>query len=133
YPVLGLALAAVLAGTYRPVVLASPFFWLALVVAVAGSMGVGLTIASLARTQRAASMGAMCYMLVVALLLFICQQSNVPALPYLALEYHCPRMLHAALTDAVLWYHWGHLAAAAGLAAGWATLAAVLFRRLGWQ
>jgi hypothetical protein len=133
YPVLGLLLAVVLAGTYRPLVLTRPFFWLALVVAVFGAMGIGLTIASLARTQRAASMGAMCYMLAVALLLFICQHNGIPGLPYLALEYHCPRMLHAALTNAVLWHHWGHLAAAAILAVLWALLAAVLFRRLGWQ
>jgi hypothetical protein len=133
YPVIGLALAAVLAGTYRPLVLAQPFFWLCLIVTVFGSMGVGLTIASIARTQRAASMGALCYMLVVALLLFICQQNGVPALPYLALEYHCPRMIHAVLTDAVLWYHWGHLAAAACLAIAWTALAAFIFRRHGWQ
>ena len=133
YPVLALALAVVLAGTYRPLVLTRPFFWLALLVAVIGSMGVGLTIASLARTQRAASMGAMCYTLAVALLLFICQQNSIPGLPYLALEYHCPRMLHAALTDAVLAYHWGHLAGAAVLAFLWALLAAFLFHRHGWQ
>jgi hypothetical protein len=133
YPVLGLGLAAVLAGTYRPAVLGRPFFWLALTACVAGSMGIGLTIASLARTQRAASMGAMGYTLAVALLLFICQQNQIPALPYLALEYHGPRMLHAALTNAVLPYHWLHLCATAGLAVGWAVLAAVLFRRRGWQ
>jgi hypothetical protein len=133
YPALGLALAVVLAGTYQPAVLTRPFFWLALVVAVSGSMGVGLAIASLARTQRAASMGALCYMMAVALLLFVCQQNGIPGLPYLALEYHCPRMLHAALTDSVLWYHWGHLAAAAILAVAWAAVAAVLFRRHGWQ
>jgi hypothetical protein len=67
-----------------------PFFRLALVVAVLGSMGIGLAIASLARTQRAASMGAMCYTLAVALILFICQQNAIPGLPSLALEYHCP-------------------------------------------
>ena len=133
YPVLGLLLAAVLAGTYNPSVLVRPFFWLVLLVAVSGSMGVGLTIASLARTQRAASMGAMCYLLVIGLLLFICQQNNIPFLPYLALEYHCPRMIHAALGDAVLWYHWGHLAGAAVLACAWAVAATVLFRRCGWQ
>jgi hypothetical protein len=133
YPALALALAAVLAGTYEPAVLARPFFWAALVAAVLGSMGVGLTIASLARTQRAASMGAMCYMMAVALLLFICQQNNIPGLPYLALEYHCPRMIHAALTDAVLWYHWGNLAGAGALAAAWAVTATLLFRRCGWQ
>ncbi len=133
YPVLGLLLAAVLAGTYKPSVLAQPFFWLALVVAVCGSMGIGLTIASVARTQRAASMGAMCYLLAVGLLLFICQQNNIRFLPYLALEYHGPRMIHAVLADAVLWYHWGHLAAAAALACVWAVAATYLFRRHGWQ
>ena len=133
YPALAVALAVFPACTYRPLVLSRPFFWLALLVAVFGSMGIGLTIASLARTQRAASMGAMCYTLTVALLLFICQQNSIPGLPYLALEYHCPRMLHAALTDAVLAYHWGHLAAAAVLAMLWSLLAVFLFRRYGWQ
>jgi hypothetical protein len=126
-------LAAVLAGTYQPAVLTRVFFWLALVVAVAGSMGIGLTIASLARTQRAASMGAMGYLMAVGLLLFICQQSNVPFPPYLAPEYHGPRMIHAALADAILWYHWFHLVAAAFLAVVWAVAATLLFRRRGWQ
>src|SRR5262249_5643748 len=109
YPVLGLLLAAILAGSYSPTVLLRPFFWLALVASVCSSMGVGLTIASLAKNQRAASMGALCYMLAVALFLTICQQNNIPFLPYLALEYHAPRMIHAALGDALLWYHWWHL------------------------
>ncbi len=133
YPVVALGLAAILAGTYSPAVLARPFFWLTLLTTVCGSMGIGLTIASLARTQRSASMGAMCYMMVVALLLFICQQNNIPGLPYLALEYHGPRMVHAALTDSVLWYHWGHLAGAALLSLVWILAATVLFRRYGWQ
>jgi hypothetical protein len=133
YPVFGLILAAILAGTYRPAVLVSPFFWVALIVSVVGSMGIGLTIASVARTQRAASMGALCYMLVVALLLFICQQNGIPGLPLLALEYHSPRMLHAALTGSVLWYHYLHLLGAASLAILWAAVAAVIFRRHGWQ
>jgi hypothetical protein len=133
YPVIGLFLAALLAGTYQPRALLRPFFWLGLVVSVVGSMGIGLTIASLARTQRAASMGAMCYMMAVALLIFICQQNGIPGLPYLALEYHCPRILHAALTDSQRWYHWANLAAASCLAIVWCILAGVLFRRRGWQ
>jgi hypothetical protein len=133
YPAIGMALAALLAGTYEPRALLRPFFWLCLLVSVVGSMGIGLTIASLARTQRAASMGAMCYMLAVALLLFICRQNDIPGLPYLALEYHCPRILHAALTDSARWYHWVSLGSAAVLAAGWSVAAGVLFRRCGWQ
>jgi hypothetical protein len=133
YPALGVALAALLAGLYNPAVLGRPFFWLALVVAALGSLGIGLTIASLARTQRSASMAALCYTMAVALLLFICQQNAVPGVPYLALEYHCPRILHAALSDAVRWYHWGNLACAAALAVTWVGVAGVLFRRWGWQ
>jgi hypothetical protein len=133
YPVIAMGLAALLAGTYEPWALLRPFFWLCLVVSVAGSMGVGLTIASLARTQRAASMGAMCYMMAVALILFICQQNNIPGLPYLALEYHCPRIIHAALTNSQLWYHWLSLAAAGILAVIWVIVASALFRRRGWQ
>src|SRR5207244_12556838 len=82
YPVAGMALAALLAGLYDVAVLARPLFWLAILVASLGSLGIGLTIASLARTQRAASMGALCYMMAVALVLFICQQNNIPFVPY---------------------------------------------------
>jgi hypothetical protein len=133
YPALGLGLALVLAACCEPRALGRPFFWAALLVAAAGAMGVGLTISSIARTQRAASMGAMCYLLVVALLLSVCQQANIPGLSYLALEYHCPRLLHAALTNNVLWYHYGNLAVAAVLAVLWTGAAVVLFRRQGWQ
>ncbi len=133
YPVIGVFLAALLAGTYEPRALLKPFFWACLVVTVFGSMGIGLTIASIARTQRAASMGAMCYMMAAALLLFICQQNGIPGLPYLALEYHCPRIIHASLTNSIQWYHGVSLLAAAGLAVGWTFLAGILFRRRGWQ
>jgi ABC-2 family transporter len=133
YPMVGIALAATLAGIARPEVLLLPFFWLVLTVAAFGSLGIGLTIASIARSQRTASMGALCYMLVVALFLFICQQGNIPVVSHIALEYHCPRMLHASLTYTVQWWHWFNLAAAAALAAGWAILATALFRRYGWQ
>jgi ABC-2 family transporter len=133
YPATGMVLGAALAALYRPGVLLVPFFWLALAAAAAGSMGIGLVIASLARTQRAASMGAMCYLLSVALLLMICQQCGIPGLPYLTLEYHVPRMIHAALTGPPQLSHWGHLAGACVLATIWTSAAAYLFRRFGWQ
>jgi len=133
YPIVGVALAAILAGISKPAVLASVFFWLVLVVASLGSLGIGLTIACLARTQRTASMGALCYMMVVALFLFICQQGGIPILPDIVMEYHFPRMLHAVLGDAVMWYHWLNLLAATVLAIGWNVLATILFRERGWQ
>jgi hypothetical protein len=133
YPVAGVLLGGAIAGIAKPVVLVQPFFWLALTATACGSLGIGLTIASVARTQRAASMGALCYMFMLALFLFICQQGKIPALPWLALEYHGPRMLHAALAQSVQWFHWVNLGATAVLAAGWLGLATILFCKRGWQ
>jgi hypothetical protein len=133
YPTLGLALAGLLAGIYNPKALANPILWMSLFISVVGSLGVGLSIASLAKTQRTASMAAMCYMMAVALLMFICQQNHLPGLPYLALEYHCPRIVHAALSNHWEWYHWGNMLGATILSFIWSVSAWELFRRRGWQ
>jgi hypothetical protein len=98
-----------------------------------GTLGIGMTVACLAKTQRAASLGALCYMLAMALVLLVCQQNNITFIPALALEYHAPHILHATLTNQLRSDHWLNLAACALLAIGWAFLAVVLFRRRGWQ
>ncbi|OAI55199.1 hypothetical protein AYO44_00360 [Planctomycetaceae bacterium SCGC AG-212-F19] len=133
YPIVGVALAALIAGIYRPAVLVMPFFWLALFVSAFGLLGIGLSIASLARTQREASMGAMCYLFVIALFVIIIQQNNIPLLPQILLEYHAPRMLHAALGGELYWFHWFNLLGAGIISIGWACLATYLFRTRGWQ
>jgi hypothetical protein len=133
YPALGVGLAAILAGIYKPAVLGSLFFWLSLVAVGAGFLGIGMTVATLAKTQRAAFLGAMCYLLSVSMVLLICSTNNIPFVPYLAVEYHGPRILHAALSDSVQYYHWLHLIGALGLAAAWLAAAGWLFRRRGWQ
>ncbi len=133
YPTVAMALAALIAGLYHPRTLAMPFFWLALAAWAAGALGIGLTISSIARTQRAASLGAMCYMFAIALLQFICNQTDLPALNFIALEYHGPRMIHAALTNSVVWFHWWNLVAAIILSSIWALVATRLFRTRGWQ
>ncbi|MCY2986667.1 MAG: ABC transporter permease [Planctomycetota bacterium] len=133
YPAFGMTLAAVLAGIYNPHVLVRPFFWLTLVATSVGYLGIGMTIASLARTQRLASLGTLCYMLTVALLLFITQRFGIPSIQYIALEYYCPRIMHAVLEGTIGFFQWMSLAAAMLLACGWVTLATVLFRKRGWQ
>jgi hypothetical protein len=133
YPALALALSALLTGILSPPALMRLPYWLTVAIAAIGSLGIGLTIASVAKTQRAASMGALCYMMAVTMLLFICQYAGVPALPNLALEYHCPRILQAAVANTVVWYHWLHLVGAGALALCWSGLATFLFRRQGWQ
>jgi hypothetical protein len=133
YPALGMGLAVLLAAICEPAALARPLLWLGLAVLTAGSMGIGLTIASLARTQRGASMSALCYMLVVALFLVVCRLNEIALLPWLAVEYHGPRMVQAALAGTVQGVHWVNLATATVLSGCWVAVAAVLFRRCGWQ
>ncbi len=133
YPTCGIALAAVLVAIYKYQVLGSLFFWLSLLAVGGGFLGIGMTVATLAKTQRAAFLGGMCYLLSVSLVLLVCAYNNIPLLPNLAVEYHGPRILHAALSGNVMYYHWYQLLAALVLAAAWLAAAGWLFRRRGWQ
>ncbi|MCX7665022.1 MAG: ABC transporter permease [Gemmataceae bacterium] len=133
YPGFGILLATLLAGIHNPNVLSKLFFWLALGALAVGTLGIGMTIACLARTQRAASLAALCYMLTIALVLLICQQNNLTKLPLLAIEYHAPHILHASLTDQLRSEHWLHLGACTALSLAWGYLAVTLFRTRGWQ
>ncbi|MCU0705049.1 MAG: ABC transporter permease [Fimbriiglobus sp.] len=133
YPLAGIALAAALAGIYNVAVLGSLFFWLSLLAMACGFLGIGMTVSTLAKTQRGAFMGSMAYLLCVSLLLFVCGQAHVPLLPHLAIESHGPKILHAAMTGEVDAGSWVHLLAAGGLASGWMALAGWLFRKRGWQ
>ncbi len=133
YPGFGILLATMLAGIHNPHVLSKIFFWLALFALAVGTLGIGMTIACLARTQRAASLAALCYMLTIALILLVCQQNNLTKLPLLAIEYHAPHILHASLTDQMRSEHWLHLGACGALSLAWGYLAVTLFRTRGWQ
>ncbi|CAN5502690.1 hypothetical protein BH11PLA2_BH11PLA2_03700 [soil metagenome] len=133
YPGLGIGLAVTLAGIYKLVVLSNLFYWLSLIAVAAGYLGIGMTIATLAKTQRAAFMGGMCYLLSVALILLICTTNGIPYVQYFFLEFHGPRIIHAALSGEMQSGYWLNLAAAMGLGVAWMTAAAWLFRRRGWQ
>lgn len=133
YPLLGVGLAALLAGLYRPAVVTQSFFWMALLVTAFGSVGIGLSIASLARSQRLASMGALCYLLLLAMFMVIVGVNNIPFISSFVLEWHEARILHAALSGHVFNFHYLNLGGAALLSIGWAALATGLFRRWGWQ
>ena len=133
YPTVAVIFAAVLGGLASPAVLSRPIFWPAIAVLALGSMGIGMTIACLAKTQRAASMTALCYMLVVSMVLLICQQNGISSLPQLLIEYHGPRVLSAAISNSVESAHYLELLVAFVLALGWNAVATVTFRRYGWQ
>lgn len=133
YPAFGLGLAATLSAIYKPQVLSSLFFWLSLCAVGGGFLGIGMTIAAWAKTQRAAFLGGMCYLLSVSMVLLICSTNGIPVLSNLAVEYHGPRILHAALSGNANNSHWLHLMAAIGLATAWLFAAGWVFRRRGWQ
>jgi hypothetical protein len=133
YPAFGFGLAATLAAIYKPDVLSSLFFWLALFSVGGGFLGIGMTIAAFAKTQRAAFLGGMCYLLSVSMVLLICAINNIPFLSNLAVEYHGPRILHAALSNSVDHTHWLNLIGAVLLATAWLFAAGWVFRRRGWQ
>jgi hypothetical protein len=133
YPTLAVALASLVAGICQPRAWSLPFFWLALCITALGTVGIGLTLSVLARTQRAASMGALSYMLAAGLLLLICRQNGLHYPAALMIEYHGPAMLLAALNDSVQPEHWGQLGVTWVLAVVWCGLATALFRRFGWQ
>src|SRR5262249_39035991 len=98
-----------------------------------GYLGVGLTIASLARTQRRASMGALCYLLATTLLLWITEEYGIPSFRFMSLEYAFPRLATVAVQGGINQWHWINLAGAMVLTGGWTALATLLFRRRGWQ
>ena len=133
YPTFGILLAALLGGLHNPGVLTQKFFWFTLLTLAVGTLGIGMTIASLARTQRSASLSALCYALAIAMVLLICQQNNIGYFPWIVLEYHAPNLLHATLTNQVSPGLWWNLLGAAILAVGWVFVAAILFRQRGWQ
>src|SRR5229473_1089965 len=132
YPAVGIGLAAVLAGIYNPVVLGRPLFWLVLGITTLGYLGVGMTIASLAHTQRMASMGALSYMLTVGLFLYLTEQLGIPSVRYVALEYYCPRMLHEVMMGSIRPVAW-YLVPSLALACIWSYVAMRVFRKRGWQ
>src|SRR5439155_441346 len=86
YPTFGIILAVTIAAIYKTAVLSSLFFWFALLAVGAGFLGIGMTIATLAKTQRAAFLGGMCYLLSVSMVLLICSTNNIPFLSNLAVE-----------------------------------------------
>jgi hypothetical protein len=132
YPAIGIGLAAVLAGIYNPGVLTRPLLWLVLTITTIGYLGVGMTIASLAHTQRMASMGALAYMLTVGLFLYITEQFGIPSFRFIALEYYCPRMLHEVMMGSFRPVAWNLLPSLA-LALLWCFVASTVFRKRGWQ
>ncbi len=130
---LGMAFAALVAAVSCPAVLGQVWFWATLFVGALGAAGVGATIGCMARRQRTASLAALAYLVAVAGIMSLGQAIGATPISCLTLEYHLPRLLHAALSGMADAQQGSHLAAALALALAWFILAMSLFRKRGWQ
>ncbi len=130
YFLLATLAAAVVAGIAVPSALAGLYFWLAVACVALGAVGIGLTVASLARTQRAASTGAVLYLFASGIVLLTLRGSPLEPLTWVMLEGNGPQMLLAALSGHAAW---GLLFITAPIAVGWSVLGALTFRYRGWR
>ncbi|HEV3146999.1 MAG TPA: ABC transporter permease, partial [Gemmataceae bacterium] len=133
YPTVAIVFAGVQGGITTHGLIGNWFFWVTLLVLAFGSLGIGMSIACVAKTQRASSMIALCYMLVITMLVLIFQHTQVPVLPHLFLEFHGPRLLHSAISHNIGHTDYIELVLAAILAVMWNLIATIAFRRFGWQ
>ena len=119
----------------QPAALLQPTLWTALLLTSVGLMSVGICISTFARTQAAAGLLALCYMLAGSVLFYLstkfsaftvlrqCVFENY-SFPLLYRSLKAPLPLTAALT---------HLATMGAIVAIWFTLARSSFVRFGWK
>lgn len=133
YFVLALALAVALGGISSPPALGRPFFWLSVAVVALGAVSIGFSIASLAKTQRGASLGALSYLFATGVLMVTGRGSVIEPVTWVLFERHGPELLLSAFSGAVQRAQWFQLGLAAGLAGTWVLAASVCYRRFGWR
>lgn len=133
YFLLAFALAALLGGIAAPAALGRPFFWGTLAAVALASVAIGFCIASLAKTQRGASLGALSYLFATGVLLVTGKDGPLEPVTWLLIERHGPELLLAALAGVVRRAQWVQLGVAAALALVWVGVASLCYRRFGWR
>jgi hypothetical protein len=92
-----------------------------------------MTIAALARTQRAASTGALLYLFGTGVVLVTGKGGALEPLTWLMLERHGPEMLLAALAGEPEPKSWVSLGFTLAIALVWMLVANAAYRRSGWR
>jgi hypothetical protein len=133
YFALATVLSLAVAGISAPSALAVPLLPAALAAISAGAVGVGMTIASIAKTQRGASSGALLYLFATGVVLLTFVGSPLEPLTWLMLERHGPQLLLAALSGQVQRWHWASLIAVSAIALCWSVIASLAYRKSGWR
>ncbi len=129
----GMACAAII-GILRPAAFGHLTLWLTIALASVGLVSVGTVIASLARTQNAAGVLALCYMLFGGVLFYLATKfSAFASLKDAAFESHSLPLLFLSLKQDLPLEKAPGLAKLAGLVGGWTLAANWLFRLRGWR
>jgi len=130
---LAAGLGFVIGGVIQTAVWRDVFFAAVMAGASFGAVGLGLMIALLAPSQRAASLTAMGYAFAVALIVFAAQRAGFNRVCEAFLEYHIPPLVLAAFQGAASAEHWRSLALSGVLSFAWLALAGLLGKWRGWR
>ena len=133
---LSLALSASVAiiGILRPTALGHLSLWLTIILASSGMVSVGTVIASLSRTQSAAGVLSLCYMLVGGVVFYLATKfSAFVTLKEASFESHCFPLLFLSLKQNLPLERAPGLMKLAGIVGCWTVLSAWLFQQRGWR
>ncbi len=131
---LGWAACAVIIGILRPVAFGHPLFWLTTVLASIGLVSVGTVMASLARTQAAAGVLSLCYMLFGGVIFYLATKfSAFGLLKDASFESYSLPLLFLSLKQNLPLEKAPGLTNLAALVGAWTVAASWLFRQRGWR
>lgn len=121
-------------GILRPEAIAHPSLWVTIALASTGLVSVGTIMAALARTQSAAGVLSLCYMLFGGVLFYLATKfSAFGSLKDASFESHSLPLLFLSLKQDLPLEKAPGLTTLAGLVGAWTVAASWLFRRRGWR
>ncbi len=131
---LGWTACAAIVGILRPAAFLHPSLWLTIALASIGLVSVGTVMASLARTQAAAGVLSLCYMLFGGVLFYLATKfSAFGSLKDASFESHSLPLLFLSLKQNLPLEKAPGLTNLAGLVGAWTIAASWLFRQRGWR
>lgn len=125
---------AAVVAVLKPVALGHASLWATLLLTGLGLCCVGMVIASLAKTQSAASLLALCYMLIGAVVFYLATKfSAFAAVKAMSFEHYSFGMVYLSLQRQIPLSRAADLGPMLLLVTGWVTAATYLFRARGWR
>lgn len=133
YFVFAFGLASLVGGIAVPSAWVRPFFWAVVAVIALGSVAIGFTLASVSKTQRGASLAALCYLFATGVLMVTAKDNALEPVTWFLLERHGPTLLLVAFSGVTGTGPWLELGFTGLLSLGWVALASFVYRRFGWR